>query len=180
MVDFKLDKTMPEGEIPFEISGYADEAKNVGEKLNNANINHDQYTKVVYDLTAPEIIVKEESKGTDPYFSNVSFKLHDNYLVKEYEINGKIMKVTPNAWTDANFQNIKQYLVAGENTIIVRDMAGNATTKTFVYDTVAPEYSAMGIFNWTNNKDGEDVKIATKNEHIRLFVAFPELSLIHI
>ena len=175
MVDFKLDKTMPEGEIPFEISGYADEAKNVGEKLNNANINHDEYTKVVYDLTAPEIIVKEESKGTDPYFSNVSFKLHDNYLVKEYEINGKIMKVTPNAWTDANFQNIKQYLVAGENTIIVRDMAGNATTKTFIYDTVAPEYSAMGIFNWTNNKDGEDVKIATKNEHIRLFVAFPEM-----
>ena len=175
MVDFKLDKTMPEGEIPFEISGYADEAKNVGEKLNNANINHDQYTKVVYDLTAPEIIVKEESKGTDPYFSNVSFKLHDNYLVKEYEINENVVEVTPNAWTDANFQNIKQYLVAGENTIIVRDMAGNATTKTFVYDTVAPEYSAMGIFNWTNNKDGEDVKIATKNEHIRLFVAFPEM-----
>ena len=175
MVDFKLDKTMPEGEIPFEISGYADEAKNVGEKLNNANINHDQYTKVVYDLTAPEIIVKEESKGTDPYFSNVSFKLHDNYLVKEYEINGNVVEVTPNAWTDANFQNIKQYLVAGENTIIVRDMAGNATTKTFIYDTVAPEYSAMGIFKWTNNKDGEDVKIATKNEHIRLFVAFPEM-----
>ena len=175
MVDFKLDKTMPEGEIHFEISGYADEAKNVGEKLNNANINHNQYTKVVYDLTAPEIIVKEESKGTDPYFSNVSFKLHDNYLVKEYEINGNVVEVTPNAWTDANFQNIKQYLVAGENTIIVRDMAGNATTKTFIYDTVAPEYSAMGIFNWTNNKDGEDVKIATKNEHIRLFVAFPEM-----
>ena len=139
MVDFKLDKTMPEGEIPFEISGYADEAKNVGEKLNNANINHDQYTKVVYDLTAPEIIVKEESKGTDPYFSNVSFKLHDNYLVKEYEINGNVVEVTPNAWTDANFQNIKQYLVAGENTIIVRDMAGNVTTRTFIYDTVAPE-----------------------------------------
>ena len=175
MVDLKLDKTMPEGEIPFEISGYADEAKNVGEKLNNANINHDQYTKVVYDLTAPEITVKEESKGTDPYFSNVSFKLHDNYLVKEYEINGNVVEVTPNAWTDANFQNIKQYLVAGENTIIVRDMAGNATTRTFIYDTVAPEYSAMGIFNWTNNKDGEDVKIATKNEHIRLFVAFPEM-----
>ena len=93
MVDFKLDKTMPEGEIPFEISGYADEAKNVGEKLNNANINHDQYTKVVYDLTAPEIIVKEESKGTDPYFSNVSFKLHDNYLVKEYEINENVVEV---------------------------------------------------------------------------------------
>ena len=129
----------------------------------------------IYDTVAPEITVKEESKGTDPYFSNVSFKLHDNYLVKEYEINGNVVEVTPNAWTDANFQNIKQYLVAGENTIIVRDMAGNATTKTFIYDTVAPEYSAMGIFNWTNNKDGEDVKIATKNEHIRLFVAFPEM-----
>ena len=40
--------------------------------------------------------VKEESKGTDPYFSNVSFKLHDNYLVKEYEINENVVEVTPN------------------------------------------------------------------------------------
>lgn len=170
-ITIKADESIiPEGELPFTISGYEDMAGNVGKEITEADVEG-----IIYDRTAPEITVKEESKGTDPYFSNVSFKLHDNYLVKEYEINGKTMKVTPNAWTDANFQNIKQYLVAGENTIIVRDMAGNATTKTFIYDTVAPEYSAMGIFNWTNNKDGEDVKIATKNEHIRLFVAFPEM-----
>lgn len=44
-----------------------------------------------------------------------------------------------------------------------------------VYDTVAPEYSAMGIFNWTNNKYGGDITVATANEHIRLYVAFPEM-----
>ena len=37
---------MPEGEIPFEIFGYADEAKNVGEKLNNANINQTNILKL--------------------------------------------------------------------------------------------------------------------------------------
>ena len=45
-----------------------------------------------------------------------------------------------------------------------------------VYDKTAPEYKAMGIFNWTNeNIDHEDVSVATANEHIRLFVAFPEM-----
>ena len=51
------------------------------------------------------------------------------------------------------------------------DLTGNIPT-----DTTAPVYTAMGIFNWTNeNIDKEDVAFATANEHIRLFVAFPEM-----
>ena len=69
----------------------------------------------------------------------------------------------------------------------VKDLAGNETTFNndnvsytdeygqVIYDNTAPKYKAMGIFNWTNNKYGGDVKYATKNEHIRLFVAFPEM-----
>ena len=93
MADFKIteDMNLPEGEIQFEISGYADAAGNVGTTLTNADINWARFPKVVYDKTAPE-------------------------------------------------------------------------------------YSAMGIFNWTNeNIDHEDVSVATANEHIRLFVAFPEM-----
>ena len=93
MADFKIteDMNLPEGEVQFEISRYADAAGNVGTTLTNKDINWTRFPKVVYETTAPE-------------------------------------------------------------------------------------YRAMGIFNWTNeNIDHEDVSVATANEHIRLFVAFPEM-----
>ena len=93
----------------------------------------------IVDTMVPEIIVKEESVGTDPYYSKISFKLHDNTQVKEYEINGNKVEVIPNAWSDANYQNIKEYLVEGENTILLRDTSGNEASRTFIYDTTAPE-----------------------------------------
>lgn len=69
----------------------------------------------------------------------------------------------------------------------VLDAAGNETVLTnenitetekyghVIYDKQAPEYAAMGIFNWTNDNDGTDRTYATKNEHIRLYVSFPEM-----
>ena len=47
-------------------------------------------------------------------------------------------------------------------------------------DTTAPVYINMGIFNWTNDNDGdpdrtEDKLYATNGSHIRLFVTFPEM-----
>ena len=44
-----------------------------------------------------------------------------------------------------------------------------------VYDTVAPKLSAMGIFNWTNDNYGGDITLATRDEHIRLYVTFTEM-----
>ena len=114
MVDITMTKDMPEGEIPFEIYGYVDAAGNVGETLDNSKINYEQYPRVIYDRTAPEITVKDESVGVDPYFSKVSFKFHDNYMLKEYVINGTVVPVVADDWSDANFENIKQYLVEGE------------------------------------------------------------------
>ena len=49
------------------------------------------------------------------------------------------------------------------------------TTVEFTIDKTAPEYAAMGIFNWTNDNDGTDRTYATKDEHIRLYVSFPEM-----
>lgn len=46
---------LPEGEIAFNVYGYAGEAGNVGEELNNSKINMSAYPKVIYDKTAPSI-----------------------------------------------------------------------------------------------------------------------------
>ena len=94
--------------------------------------------KFIMDWTAPEIIVKEESIGKDPYFSEVSFKLHDNNLVDKIIINGTERDLSDNAWSDANYQNIKDLLHEGENTIVLVDVAGNKTEKKFTMDWTAP------------------------------------------
>ena len=94
--------------------------------------------KFIMDWTAPEIIVKEESIGKDPYFSEVSFKLHDDNLVDKIIINGTERDLSDNAWSDANYQNIKDLLHEGENTIVLVDVAGNKTEKKFTMDWTAP------------------------------------------
>ena len=159
-ITIKADEsTIPEGELPFTISGYEDMAGNVGKDITEADVEG-----IIYDRTAPVITIKEGFIGTEPYFSNVSFKLQDNYLLKEYEINGNKVAVSANAWSDANFQNIKKYLVEGENTIILRDMAGNEAVKTFVYDITAPNFKPS---YWTKTVE------ADKNAE---FTDFPEVS----
>ena len=56
MADFKITEEMnlPEGEVQFEIYGYADAAGNEGATLTNEDINWDRFPKVDYDVTAPE------------------------------------------------------------------------------------------------------------------------------
>ena len=102
--------------------------------------NKTTYT-FVYDNVAPTITIQDNYVGNldRNVFSQVSFKLFDEYGVKEYKINDTDW--TPcayNKWSDANFQNIQGKLVYGENTITLRDVAGNEATYTFVYDNVAP------------------------------------------
>ena len=135
------DMNLPEGEIHFVVYGYADVAGNEGARLDNSKLNYDPYLKVVYDKTAPEITVKDESIGDreENVYSNVSFKLHDNVGVAAYKINdGEWTELTVSTWSDANFQNIKDRLVYGTNTITLKDVAGNETTYEFVYDNVGP------------------------------------------
>ena len=92
MADFRITEEMnlPQGDIQFEIYGYADEAGNVGDTLTNENINWSRFPKVEYD-------------------------------------------------------------------------------------TIAPVYNNMGIFNWTNDNSGKDRTIAKTGDYIRLFVSFPEM-----
>lgn len=92
------------------------------------------------DNTAPVITVKDDYKGdlVSKHFRQVSFKLYDNTMADKYGLNGHVVDFTNNQWSDANYQNIKGYLVQGENTITLYDVAGNSTQYVFTYDTVSP------------------------------------------
>lgn len=62
----------------------------------------------------------------------------------------------------------------------VPETPGGSTEESTPEDTTAPVYINMGIFNWTNDNDGdpdrtEDKLYATNGSHIRLFVTFPEM-----
>ncbi len=94
----------------------------------------------IYDKTAPTITVKDNYVGSlaDKLFSNVSFALYDAYKVDKYVINGYVSDFSDNQWSDANFANIKSHLVQGSNTFTLYDVAGNSSTYTFNYDSVAP------------------------------------------
>ena len=109
-------------------------------------------------------------------YSKVSFKLSDNFKVVEYEVNDTLITgMTPSAWSDANFANIREFLVQGTNTITVRDIAGNESTYTFTYDSIAPVYSKLGILNKTRyvNKV-EDLTWAKEGDEVRILISFPE------
>lgn len=177
------DTTFVDGEITLRVSNIEDVAGNSIPDENGPTNGH----RVFYDGTAPEIHVK----GTEGYmeekenyvgnneqdvYSKVSFKLSDNFKVVEYEVNDTLITgMTPSAWSDANFANIREFLVQGTNTITVRDIAGNESTYTFTYDSIAPVYSKLGILNKTRyvNKV-EDLTWAKEGDEVCILISFPE------
>ncbi len=123
-----------------------------------------------YDKTAPTITVKDNYVGNvgAKIFSNVSFSLYDAYKVDKYDVNGTVSDFTDNKWSDANFQNIKSKLNQGANTFTLYDIAGNATTYQFTYDSVAP----TATLTYSNGNGGSltqnDVTVTlTANENVK-------------
>jgi hypothetical protein len=112
--------------------------------------NSASYTFTLDNL-APTIKIKDGFVGSKEAntFSNVSFSLFDAHQVDKYTINGHTSDFGNNNWSDANFQNIKQYLNQGLNTFVLYDVAGNKSTFEFTYDTTAPGAS----FTHSNNND---------------------------
>ena len=221
MVDFTLDATMPEGEIPFEVYGYADIAGNVGEKLDQTRVNRDDYTKVIYDRTAP--YSGKDDAGHPLYILNVSDENRRTWIR-----NGETLRVEANfnedmdmsrtpiltIGTGSNTQTAEfkyRSTVDGKRTFVADikinndilgladgtqipftvtnafDLAGNEAVLdnedvTFTskygqvtYDNNAPEMAALGILNDTHYNEGKDVTVATTGDRIRLRVAFKEM-----
>ncbi|WP_236779051.1 hypothetical protein [Agromyces seonyuensis] len=87
------------------------------------------------DATAPTVTVKtgaNETVGADGVYSLVSYKLYDAGKIDRLTLNGVVKDLTDNAWSDLNFVKPGAFgAVAGLNTLVVSDVAGNTTTLTF-------------------------------------------------
>ena len=220
MVDFTLDETMPEGKIPFEVYGYADIAGNIGEKLDQTKINRDEYSKVIYDRTAPYSGNKDA--GHPLYILNVSDANRRTWIR-----DGETLRVEANfnedmdmskapiltIGTGKNTQTVEfryRNTVDGKRTFVADividndilgladgtevpftvtnafDLAGNEAILdnedvTFTseygqvtYDNNAPVVKTVGMLNDTHYNEGKDTTVATTGDRIRLRVAFEE------
>lgn len=112
---------------------------------NRTGISPHIYIPFTIDRTAPTITVKDGFVGNkdSKVFSNVSFKLYDQNQIDKYSINGHMVDLSNNVWSDANFNNFKNKLVEGLNTFVLYDVAGNTSTYEFTYDITGPEAPSL-------------------------------------
>lgn len=155
---------MDEGEITLKISNIYDRAGNKTEDITKPTNGH----RVYIDRVNPEVL-----SLTQEYEDKEGGRIKVTITTSE-EIFGEFVHSTE--WRKVGENTYENYFYRTEEvTINFTDIAGNKNSYTFTVDKTAPVYSAMGIFNWTNNKNNEDITYATKDEHIRLYVAFPEM-----
>lgn len=87
------------------------------------------------DATKPTVTVKDGASytlGTTGVYDLVSFKLYDAGKIAKLTLNGTVKDLTDNAWSDLNFVKPGAFGgVVGLNTLVVYDVAGNATTVQF-------------------------------------------------
>ncbi|MGV9194155.1 chitobiase/beta-hexosaminidase C-terminal domain-containing protein [Microbacterium sp. MC2] len=99
------------------------------------NVSQTKTFDVTVDGTAPTVSVKSGGSftvGGDGVYEKVSFKLYDAGKIDRVVLNGKVKDLTDNAWSDVNFIAPGVFgAVAGANTLVVHDVAGNATTVEF-------------------------------------------------
>lgn len=124
------------------------EGENVVEVTDKAgNVTTETFIK---DTIAP-VLKAHSLVGKDPYYSQISFKLSDNYAIDYFVLNGVKYDRTDAKWSDANYQNIKKDLKDGENTIILYDVAGNSTEYKFELDLVKPTITIKDTSESKNN-----------------------------
>lgn len=88
------------------------------------------------DATAPKATIKHGAPytiGAGGSYDLVSYKLSDAGKIDKVSINGTVKNLTDNAWSDVNFIKPGVFgAVAGVNTLVVYDVAGNTSTTTFI------------------------------------------------
>ena len=139
---------------------YTDSSDNEGVDANRNDHNYVMRIVVVQDTINPTITVKAESIGTDPYYSSISFSLSDSNKIDYFEVNGTKFDRTDTKYSDANYQNIKSVLKAGENTITLYDTVGNKTEKKFYMDWTAPTITAHSFIGTEPNYSGMSFQLS--------------------
>jgi arabinogalactan endo-1,4-beta-galactosidase len=88
------------------------------------------------DATKPTATVKNGTNftvQTGSTYDLISFKLHDDQKIDKVVVNGVEKDLTDNKWSDVNFIKPGVFgAVAGANTLVVHDVAGNTETYTFM------------------------------------------------
>ncbi|GAA3909196.1 hypothetical protein [Microbacterium invictum] len=88
------------------------------------------------DTTAPTATVKDGdgfTAATGSTYDQVSFKLFDAGKVDKVVVNGVEKNLTDNTWSDVNFLRPGTFgAIQGESSLVVYDVAGNASTVHFV------------------------------------------------
>lgn len=115
------------------------------------------------DTGTPTVTVKtgtstvSGSSSTDPY-KHISFKLFDAAgNLKEVVLNGHVYNRS-GKYNDFNWVNVnKSHVNQGSNTVTVRDKAGNESSMTFNYDTVAPHLTVDAPAGFVTNNDSLEV-----------------------
>uniref|UniRef100_UPI003B3B60F1 ExeM/NucH family extracellular endonuclease n=1 Tax=Pseudactinotalea sp. TaxID=1926260 RepID=UPI003B3B60F1 len=102
------------------------------------NISVTRTIDVTIDTTGPTVTVKPGSEftvgGPDSY-EMVSYTLFDAGQIDRFTLNGTDRDLANNTWSDINFIEPGAFgAVAGANTLVVYDVAGNATTVEFTLD----------------------------------------------
>jgi hypothetical protein len=104
----------------------------------NGNFATPKTLTITIDNVKPTITVKPESVGSNGTFSNVSFKLYDAKKIDRLTLNGVEKNLTDNTYSDLNGVTAGTFgAVEGSNTLVVYDVAGNATTYNFTIDVSA-------------------------------------------
>ena len=133
--------------------------KNIVDNQKTVNIKVENIDKVLPTITISDF------KGNRNIYREISFDLKDNYNLVKATVNGEaFLRTGKNATLE--YQDIKQYLVQGENTILLHDEAGNVSEFKFMYDTVAP--TAVITYSITNITNQDVVVTLTASEEIIL------------
>ena len=118
------------------------------------------------DTTGPVVTVKDGAEftvGSGGVYSKVSFKLNDANKVDRLTLNGVEKDLTDSVWSDLN--GVKPGVFGGKegvNTLVVYDVAGNATTVTFTLDTVGPTVTVKSGAEFTLGTGGTYAKVSFK------------------
>jgi hypothetical protein len=148
------DTTFPEGRVGF------------GSFDNFGRLRDLTVTAAVTDTTAPTVTVKTgagATVGRDGVYSTVSFKLNDAEKVSRLTLNGVEKDLTDAVWSDLNGVVPGSFgAVAGENTLVVYDVAGNATTVRFTLDVTAPTVTVKVGPQLTIGADGTYSRVSFK------------------
>lgn len=102
----------------------------------SGNVSRTQELTVTVDATAPTLSVKTGPGFTvgdaEAGYQKLSYKLFDAGKIDRFVLNGVERDLSDNTWSDINFIRPGAHgAVLGENTLVVYDVAGNATTVVF-------------------------------------------------